>query len=119
MVFNATFNDISVISWRSALLMEGAGKTTDLLEVTDKLFYMMLYGVHIAWVGFELTALVGICIDCIGSYKSNYHSITTTMPPQQRVQLIFYNECEMIISLHLAKSSVPLRDGLLFYSAYE
>jgi len=25
MVFNATFNNISVISWRSVLLMEGTG----------------------------------------------------------------------------------------------
>jgi hypothetical protein len=35
MVFNATFNNISVISWRSVLLVE---KTTDLSQVTDKLF---------------------------------------------------------------------------------
>ena len=33
MVFNATFNNISVISWRSVLLVE---KTTDLPQVTDK-----------------------------------------------------------------------------------
>jgi uncharacterized DUF497 family protein len=37
-VFNATFNNISVISWRSVLLMEETEypeKTTDLLQVTD------------------------------------------------------------------------------------
>jgi len=34
MVFNATFNNISVISWQSVLLVE---KTTDLSQVTDKL----------------------------------------------------------------------------------
>ena len=95
------------------------GKTTALPEVTDKLYYMMLYGVHIVWAGFELTTLVGIGTDCIGSNKSNYHSITTTTPPQQQVQLISYNECEMILSLHLTNSSVPLKDGLLLYSAYE
>jgi len=32
-------------------------------------------------VGFELTTLVVIGTDCIGSYKSNYHTITTTMAP--------------------------------------
>jgi len=37
MVFNATFNTISVISWRTILLMEETGETTDLLQVTDKL----------------------------------------------------------------------------------
>jgi len=35
MVFNATFNNISVISWRLVLLTE---KTTELLQVTDKLY---------------------------------------------------------------------------------
>jgi hypothetical protein len=35
MVFNATFNNISVISWQSVLLVE---ETTDLSQVTDKLY---------------------------------------------------------------------------------
>ena len=30
------------------------------------------------WAGFELTTLVVINTDCIGSCKSNYHTITTT-----------------------------------------
>jgi hypothetical protein len=38
MVFNATSNNISVISWWSVLLME---KTTDLPQVTDKLYHKM------------------------------------------------------------------------------
>jgi hypothetical protein len=42
MVFNATFNNISVISWWSVLLVEETKKeypekTTDLSQVTDKL----------------------------------------------------------------------------------
>ena len=47
MVFNATFNNISVISWRSVLLGEGSGvpgqKSTDLQLVTGKLYHMILY----------------------------------------------------------------------------
>ena len=38
MVFNATFNNISAISWQSVLLVEeteGPRKTTDLPQVTD------------------------------------------------------------------------------------
>jgi hypothetical protein len=47
MVFNATFNNIIVISWRSVLLVEATGvsgeKTTYLPKVTDKLYYIMSY----------------------------------------------------------------------------
>jgi hypothetical protein len=44
----------------------------------------MLYWVHLAWTGFKLTTLVVISTDCIGSYKSSYHTITTTTAPFAR-----------------------------------
>ena len=40
--------------------------------------------VHLAWAGIEHTSLVMIDIGCIGSCKSNYHAITTTMGPCYR-----------------------------------
>ena len=44
MVFNATFNNISAISWRSVLLVEYLEKTTDPSQVTDKFYHIMLRG---------------------------------------------------------------------------
>ena len=51
-------------------------KTTDLWQVTDILYHIMLY--TLPWSRFELTTSVVIGTDCIGCCKSNYHTITAT-----------------------------------------
>jgi len=79
MVFNATFNNISVISWWSVLLVEETEdqeKTIDLSQVTDKLYHIMMYT-----LSDRVLKSVIIVTDCIGSCKSNYHTITATAAP--------------------------------------
>jgi hypothetical protein len=77
-VFNVTFNNISVISWRSILLVEEIrvpGENLRNATLAEKLYRIMLYRVHFAWPGFELSTLVVIGTDCISNsvLYDHYH----------------------------------------------
>jgi hypothetical protein len=47
-VFNATFNNISAMSWWSVFLVEETGETADLSQVTDDIYKKNLYRGHLA-----------------------------------------------------------------------
>ena len=75
--------------------------------------HIMLYRVHLAWVGFEPTTLVVIGTDCIGSNKSNYHTITTTMSPiawKKQISLLLLS-CRRKVSKCQNCNQKPLIEG--------
>ena len=82
MVFNATFTNISVISWRSVLLMEETGENHwAVVSNRQTLSHKVVSSTpHLS--GVRTRNFSGDSTDCTGSFKSNYHMITTTMAPK-------------------------------------
>jgi hypothetical protein len=66
---------------------ENPEKTTDLSQVTDKLYNIMFY--TLPWLRLELTTSLVIGTDCIGC-KSNYHTITTMTVPGMPLSCIAF-----------------------------
>ena len=95
--FQQYFSYIVAVSFIGGVKPEDTEKTTDLSQVTDKLYHIVLY--TSPWSGFELTKSMVIGTDCIGSCKSNYHTITATPAPYKRLTptLIYlrYLECSI------------------------
>jgi hypothetical protein len=76
MVFNTTFNNIPVISWRSVLLVEETGGPEENHQpVTSHWQTLSHNAVHLALI--EIHNISGYIV----SSKSNYHTITAATAP--------------------------------------
>ena len=76
MVFNATFNNISVISWQSVLLVVPGENHQPAASHWQTLSHNVVSSIP------GLSRIqTNNGTDCIGSYKSSYHAITTTKAP--------------------------------------
>jgi hypothetical protein len=83
MVFNATFNNISVISWLSVLLVEETGVPRENHRPAVSHWQTLSHNILSSTPRHEWgSTLVVIGTDCTGSCKSNYHTITTTSVPK-------------------------------------
>jgi hypothetical protein len=85
MLFNATFNNILVVSWQSVLLVKETDEKKDPGEnhrPANKIFYhIMFYQVH------RVRTLVVKNTDYRVSFKATHHVIKTTIPKHV---VIFY-----------------------------
>ena len=78
MVFNASFNKISAITWGLVLLVEETGGSGENHRLFASHWQTLSHNVvHLA-LRFELTTYVVIDNDCIGSCKFSYHTIKAT-----------------------------------------
>ena len=88
--------------WRKP---ENPEKTTDLPQVIDKLYHIMLQRIHLAMSGNRTLEVIGT--DCTGSCKSKYHAITTTTAPTFLIRFYIYKYTKIIENMISAIRNQP------------
>jgi hypothetical protein len=94
MVLNATFNNISEISWWSVLLVEETGVPWEnhwpAASHWQTLSHNVVSSTPRQGGEFELTMLVVIGTDCADRCKSNYNTIRSMVTPKNTCSLKIY-----------------------------
>jgi len=100
MKFIATFNNISVISCRSVSLVEKTGENhRPVASYRPTLSLNVVSSIPRMSGILTDNVLVVIGTDCIGSFKSNLHTITTTMVPRRIAYTGIYTTLQIQIQL--------------------
>ena len=115
MVFNATFNTISAISWQSVVFLEETGIPEKTHRPAANHWQALSHNVvSRSRVVFELKTLVVIDTECTGNHKSNYHTITITAVP------IYHWRClNKVIKCVKIKTQELLKQGYVASSQVE
>jgi len=102
MVFNATFYNISVISWQSVLLVEKSGVLGENHRPVSSHWQTLSLTVVSSTSRHEqgFNSLV-IGNDCTGNCKFNYHTITTALYQKGELPVIKINIVPFCIIKHL------------------
>jgi hypothetical protein len=103
MVFKVTFNNISVISWRSVLLVEEIGGSGENHRPVARHWQTLSHNVvHLALIEIETHNINrDRHTDCIGRCKSNYHTIMTTTAPNCKLILNMLHQWLLLCTFHV------------------